>query len=471
MAGYFLSGMAQGLQFGMQYELSKNNMDLLARQIDLKEQEMNDPEVIKHRKLVNQGLEQDISIKQTKLDAFGKQGSGGVVTPVQKTGIMQGFERLRQNASLILENPDETKRYIADLQAISNEANKVDIEGKPYFSESERAKISDFSSNFRYYAYLQKAESLKANGDNAGMASYQEAFKKDKNLTIEQRNKLVNAFDPTSNVTPSMLMVQEDIEGTIKSWTIDKKKGIPLNMNVTDIDNKIQEIQGLYQQGQVSSGFYASKMGELKAYAIKMDINKVGVAKGEGGWFSKNYDSVAQVTLSMVDGMIPPSKKNDMNTWTERYDMRSVINNRLIAEGIDPRSTNPTAVETAKRISNEVLGEITKNSGYKIFKDEDLTNPSTREVVVSRNNQEQQIANIEETFKATTPIGSIIGGFKEIGAKPKKGSVIDKANQKKESAAEVYGTAKTGWNTTKGNPYREGSVMWKQYEDNIRKGK
>ena len=37
MSGYFVSGIAQGLQFGMQHELSKNNAKLLERQTKLQE--------------------------------------------------------------------------------------------------------------------------------------------------------------------------------------------------------------------------------------------------------------------------------------------------------------------------------------------------------------------------------------------------------------------------------------------------
>jgi len=471
MAGYFLSGMAQGLQFGMQYELSKNNMDLLSRQIDLKEQEMSDPEVIRNRQLTNEKLQQEISLNKTKADAYKKQvsGGGGFINPMQKTGIMQGFETVKQNASLALD-PVEGKRYIEDLQKYVKAVDSIDIEdGKPSFTESERSKVKDFASNLKYYAYLQKADTLKVNDNNVEMKAYQDMIKNDKSLTVEQSNKLISSFDPTSKVTPTMLMTQSDIEGSMKSWKIDNKTGIPIRMNITDVDNKIQEIQSLYQQDKVSGEFYSSNMSKLKGYAIKMDMNNVGVAKGDS-WFNKDYGSVAQVSLTMADSMIPKSKKSDMEAFSQRYDIKKIINDNLVANNINLKSTNPTDIEKAKSISNQVLGEMTVNS-YKIFKGEDATNPSTREIIVARANKEEQTKKAEETVSNPSIVGQIFGGFRELGTNPQEGGELDRANKKKATDVEIYGDKKTGWKTTKGNPYREGSVMWKQYEDNIRKGK
>lgn len=403
-AGYFIDGMARGMQFKMQYDLSKNNMDLLAKQIDMQEAKLKDPLYIRQQEAMTKGLELDLQIKQSKIDAFNKQGAGGGLgNPAMKTGLMNNFETLKGNASLILTNPEEAKRYMADLGNIAKQMNGVDIEGKPYFTESERAKVADFTTNLKYYAFLQHADTLKSTEKTEEMTQYANQLKdpdtvKKMGLTIEQANKLRSAYDVGSTVTPKMLITQEEIEGSMKSWNIDKKTGVPLKMNTTDIDNKIQEIQGLYSQGKVSDSFYASKMSTLKGYAIKMDMNNVGVAKGEGGWFNKKYSSVAQVTLTMADGMIPRSKKNDMGAWEDRYDYRKIVNDQLMANGISLSSTNPTDVEKAKGITNQTMAYIMQNKGYKPLKNESLENPQDRENILLRSEQAKQGEKVEDVL-------------------------------------------------------------------------
>lgn len=401
-AGYFIDGIARGMQFKMQYDLSKNNMDLYAKQIDAQEAKLKDPLYIRGQEAMTRKLEQEVEMNQMKLDAYGKQGgAGGVVTPMQKSNVMQLFDRIKGNASILLDNPSESKRYMTDLEAIVKEVNKVDIEGKPYFSQSEREKVMDFTNNINYYAILQKAEGLTAQGNVEGLKQEYDWFSKNPkeamtkhNLTAEQYNKITKTLDPGSKVSPRMMMLESEIDGTMKSWTINKKTGVPEKVNVTDIDNKIAEIQGYYQQGKISDSFYSSKMATLKGYAIKADMARVGVAKGEG-----KYNSVAQATLSMVDDMIPQSKKNDMEAWSDRYDYRSIINSVLSQEGIDLSSVSLDQITTAQRISNKVLGEIMVNKGYKFKKDEDPKNPTHRRVAIARHENQIKILKAEETLR------------------------------------------------------------------------
>lgn len=71
-AGYFIAGLDKGLQFGMQYELSKNNMKLYERQMQVQEkklqyQEEMQPLEIEMKKAQIEGVRENINKTQAEI--------------------------------------------------------------------------------------------------------------------------------------------------------------------------------------------------------------------------------------------------------------------------------------------------------------------------------------------------------------------------------------------------------------------
>ena len=409
-AGYFIAGLDKGLQFGMQYELSKNNMELLRSQIDVQQQTLN---------LKREDFEYKKTVAMERSRAYKAQFTGLGGQPLSREQVRMFGESIMGNS--VMSIGKDSDNYLKDVSRLGQMADLRDEKGEFMLTSDQRFNIKSFVNNPRYHGLVQYAEGLKSEGNDdmrkryhAELVSDPQTFKTKYNLTQEQYNNVAKAFDIGGAYTPEMAFQEGNFQGWIKGLQI--QKGVPQNVNITDIDNKIMELENLWNNKQVSDSFYRTNAGNLKAYAMKMEMAKVGYAPHEttGGWFSKQkHPSVAGATIGLIDGVIPRSKKTDHNSYAERYDMRMVINNALQQYGIDPSSTMPTDVQNAQKIANVVLANYLRNDrtySRFIMKDDDLSSPATRELVVARADSELRQTKLEEVIgftENTIDVGTI----------------------------------------------------------------
>ena len=103
-AGYFLSGINKGIQYGLQHNLSKMNMNLLEKQQSLAEKKLNDPTRIAQDTANLRKTQLDNEKNQLVIDKYNGQGSG-----VTSQSIMSKYDQLVGDVSLSIGNPEDSK--------------------------------------------------------------------------------------------------------------------------------------------------------------------------------------------------------------------------------------------------------------------------------------------------------------------------------------------------------------------------
>jgi len=408
-AGYFINGFAQGVQMDMQWQLSKNNMALYSKQIDMQEENMRmnkelNAENIAGKRLSNfkdlttlnaynkqQGLP-EITMEQLndptfKMPSVGTGATTGTGTGLDANQVKTNFDTLYNNLKgnvSFLFDPKQSKKWGEDYSVLTKYATQITPEGKTVLSNEEISKVKELKDNAYALAYLQKADSYKIDDNKAGMTSLLSNLEKDKkNMTVDQYNQVKKTLKgETGGVSAEQYETQTALGVKIKTFGLKDAK-----YTATDLYNTVNEIDTLYKQGKVSKSWWSDNKKTVAVMAIKKDMIDNEVAPGVAtkgipilGWNKKTFNSVAQAQLTAVGSVIPDNKKNSNIAWNNRYDLNMVITNALAEKGIDGTNTDPVQVNASKPIINSaVTGYVLEN--YSEFMTDEQKNKAQKYIL------------------------------------------------------------------------------------------
>lgn len=376
--GYFVQGIAQGVQIGMQYELSK--MNALAYQKQIKIQE--DTLAFNKEKFASEE-----KLKQAKLDALTAGKQAGTITDNPMSTKLQfdkNLEYLKNNVSVLLTGDEaQQKEYLSKRDEIGKLINVTDTEGKQVVTFEQAKGAQSFINNPYESALIQQYNTFQnTDKDIEAQALYnrmkdKKKAQKDFRLSEEGYNNVMSAMNKGLSLEQNTNEISQ--EGWFDSVRVNPKTGKPDIDNAT-IDKKVSEISSMFQQGKISDSYAKQKLTQLKTWSIEKDKDK----------FTKGKNQTA-------GKFIFDNLNNFVNDPSEKYDLKLEIYRALGEQDISPDDTSFNGKKLANDFSIGVISNYYKN------------------------NYSQYIQNTKEL--------NSIEGLKLIKQRVKKGKAINKAKQ------------------------------------------
>jgi hypothetical protein len=455
-AGYILSGMDKGIQYGLSHKMSQMSMSLMQRQQKFAEDQLNDPVAQKKRQLEVEVLQQKVNKENKIIDAIAGQGDG-----LTAGGIMTEFKSYQDNVSQLLAGGDTTQKYIDGYAKFSKSAGAIKVDGSSMLSSSQQTQIANFDNNKYSKAYVQLANTMKSTGkigDLKDMFDYistpagRKAFMKKTGITEEGMNNIVTAFDPKGVMTNEMLDNEIDLKSRTDAIDMD-------NANMSDLDGIITDATSMYDGGKLSRSAFKTISTKLIPETMKMDYADKGVVpgtnKGHLLW-KKEYSSSAEIALSYIDSVIPRNTETQAG-WKERYDLRSRIaqklseggyeyNGQVSPGGIKLGDTSSASRMETKYVANLVSAEYMTEKYPSLAKGRDMTDPAERDFVVAK--AENTIANNKAINYSNNvnPLGkkkSTTTGKQTVISEAGGGFTLDRSLKRTNKLVEEY-KGKTG---------------------------